>query len=247
MAGFDANEQKRKCMDNQKRKDGSLKVLEVPNRSHSGPYVILFHGYGANANDLFSFSQILDPSRQATWLFPEGHLDIYFDPSYSGRAWFPVDIDALQNARMRGEESHLTRKTPEGLSQARDLVKKMLEDRGIPMSQVILGGFSQGAMLATELSLTASENPAGLLILSGTLLDEDRWTQLASKHKGLPFIQSHGDNDPLLSLQDAKKLEKVLVDAGMRGQLYTFNGGHEIPEFLLRPLSQFIHTYLPTS
>ena len=63
------------------------------------------------------------------------------------------------------------------------------------------------------------------MILSGTLLDENRWTPLASKHKGLPFIQSHGDNDPLLGIQDAKKLEKILIQNGLEGQLYIFHGG----------------------
>lgn len=230
-------------MDYQKRRYGSLNVLEIPNKASGAPYVILFHGYGANAHDLLPFSQILDPSHQATWLFPEGHLEIYFDPSYSGRAWFPVNLDALQTAAIAGKESFLVRKSPDGLSQACDLVRAMLAERGIAIPQTIFGGFSQGAMLATELSLTAPENAAGLMILSGTLVDENRWTQLASKHKGLPFIQSHGENDPLLNIQAAKKLEKILIQEGLEGQLFTFNGGHEIPEFLYPHLQKFINKF----
>lgn len=227
-------------MDYQQHQYGSLNVLEVPNKTRNAPYIILFHGYGANAYDLLPFSQLLDPSHQATWLFPEGHLEIYFDPSYSGHAWFPVDIEALQNARATGKEPLLAKKKPDGLSKAHDLVQEMLKERDIAVPQAIFGGFSQGAMLATELSLASAENPAGLMILSGTLLDESRWTQLASRHKGLPFIQTHGDSDPLLDVQEARKLEKLLIQAGFKGQLLTFNGGHEIPEHLLPHLRKFI-------
>ena len=57
-------------MDYQKCRYGPLDVLEVQIKPKELPTFILFHGYGADAHDLLPFSQILDPSRRATWLFP---------------------------------------------------------------------------------------------------------------------------------------------------------------------------------
>lgn len=231
-------------MQYQKKQYGPLEVIEVPNEARSGPYIILFHGYGADAFDLLPLSTTLDPTHQATWLFPQGHLEIHFSPSYMGHAWFPVDIEALRKANESGIDYELFKTSPPELHKARDLVMQMLKIKEIPISEVILGGFSQGSMLAIEVALTAEESPGGLIVLSGTLLDEKRWSTLALKRAQLPFFQSHGDHDPLLPLKDAVKLEKIFLDAGMPGKLHSFQGGHEIPNPIIWPLQQFLSSYI---
>jgi phospholipase/carboxylesterase len=118
---------------------------------------------------------------------------------------------------------------------------------GIPMSRTILGGFSQGAMMATELTLTSPTPPAGLIILSGTLVDKDRWALLAAKRPGIPFIQTHGKSDPLLDVYEAARLTQLLQSSKMPGQLHTFEGGHEIPPHLIPLLKEFISTTLLSS
>ena len=68
---------------------------------------------------------------------------------------------------------------PEGLASARRKLMALLEvaqvETGLPMSRFLLGGFSQGAMLATDVTLRLEEAPAGLAALSGTLLCEEEW------------------------------------------------------------------------
>ena len=230
-------------MQYQKKQYGFLEVLEVPNEARTGPYIILFHGYGADAYDLLPLSTTLDPTHQATWLFPQGHLEIYFSPSYMGRAWFPVDIEALRKANENGLNDELFKASPPELHKARDFIMQLLQIKEIPISEVIFGGFSQGAMLATEVALSAEESPGGLIVLSGTLLDEKRWSSLVLKRAQLPFFQSHGDHDALLPLKDAVKLEKLFLDAGMTGKLHSFQGGHEIPNPIILSLQQFLRSY----
>jgi predicted esterase len=58
----------------------------------------------------------------------------------------------------------------QGLDEARKAVLAMVEqvqrDTGLPLSRFILAGFSQGAMLATDVALHLPESPAALCIFS---------------------------------------------------------------------------------
>lgn len=220
-----------------------LQFFELPSADATDKTVILLHGYGADAQDLMSISQFADPQRQWRWLFLDGPLQIQFSPFYSGRAWFPIDVEKLQQAQHSGHEDVLTQHTPKGLIEAKQLILQSLEELNIPLSSVVIGGFSQGAMVATEIALSCPEMPAGLIVLSGSLLDENRWQKLSLSRAGLPFFQSHGDTDPMLNLSLAIRLEKVFLAAKMIGQLHIFRGGHEIPSHLI-PL---IHSFLSTS
>ncbi|TGK20763.1 esterase [Leptospira fluminis] len=204
------------------------------------PYVILFHGYGANAYDLLPLYSYLDVPEGTNFLFPNGILEIPIMPGYYGRAWFPIDMEALQRAMVAGGTRDLSDRSPDGLIEARTKVEEMIERLGVPMDRIVLGGFSQGAMLATELFLCSEKKPKGLLILSGTLLDKDRWSGLAATTPGFSFFQSHGRNDPVLGYPAAKRLETLLKEAGWKGDLLAFPGGHEIPEVVLLGMNRYL-------
>ena len=111
---------------------------------------------------------------------------------------------------------------------------------GLPFSKLVLGGFSQGAMITTDVALRLEEAPAGLVALSGTLLVEDAWRQKASARKGLPVFQSHGRFDGVLPFTAATWLEAMLRDAGLGVEFHAFDGGHEIPEDILVALAGFL-------
>jgi predicted esterase len=101
-------------------------------------------------------------------------------------------------------------------------------------------GFSQGAMMAVDLALRAQKAPAGVAILSGTLVDRKSVAALAPKRAGLAFFQSHGSVDPILGFQEALKLETALMGAGWKGALRRFEGGHGIPPELLPELGAWL-------
>lgn len=219
---------------------GELEAYEIRNADEA-PLIILFHGYGADAFDLMPLSQLILPDTPANWLFPQGLHQIDIGFGMQGRAWFPIDVEAFQRATLRGEYSDLSRSLPQGFAKARAAAAQMLAALEVPMNRIILGGFSQGAMLATDLTLRADIPPAALLILSGTLLNADDWRPLAPKRAGLPFFQSHGKADPLLPHALATELNKLLTGAGLQGTLHSFDGGHEIPQSILLQLKDFIN------
>lgn len=225
------------------RQLGKIKCQEI-NRDDNAPWVILFHGYGADCNDLFSIGEALQVKQTVNYLFPNGFLEVPIGPGWTGRAWWPVDMLEIQRASESGSHRDFSDVTPPGMEKAVSLAQEMIAQLKVPWNQIVLGGFSQGAMLATELYLKAPEVPAGLAILSGTLLHQDQWTALAKNRQGEAFFQSHGSLDPVLGFKQAQKLETVLTQNGMKGHLQGFRGGHEIPMGVIQQLGSYLSTQL---
>jgi phospholipase/carboxylesterase len=103
-----------------------------------------------------------------------------------------------------------------------------------------MGGFSQGAMLATDVVLRENRDFAGLVVLSGTLLAASEWTPLMPKRKGFSVLQSHGRSDPILPFLVAEKLRDALTSAGASVEFMPFNGGHGIPDGVVNRLGSFV-------
>jgi phospholipase/carboxylesterase len=229
-----------------RRQAGGLQAIEVRSplvvqQQHVDQLVVLFHGYGADMTDLASLSMEIEaeaPGRRV-WLFPNGHHEVDLGGHFTGRAWFPLRL-----AELEAQGVDFTQATPPGLERARDLAFKAVdlvrEELGLTWSQVVLGGFSQGSMLALELTLVTPEPPRALVILSGSLVDEPRLRRELPRRKALRFFQSHGLRDGILNYELAEGLERVLRESGLDGQLLAFRGAHEIPRDVLASLAQFL-------
>jgi phospholipase/carboxylesterase len=214
------------------RRLGGLDTLVVPG-SADGVVIAMFHGFGADAHDLLPLASVVHGPPGATWLFPNAPIQVPLAPQIVGRAWFPIDLVELQAAMLAGRHRDLSQQQPPALAKARGMAQQMLADFHAPMSRTVVAGFSQGAMLATALALHADETPAGLAILSGTLLDQQTWSELAPQRKGMPKFQSHGTRDPLLAVDSARRLHDLLAHAGIEGPMVEFEGEHEIPMAVL--------------
>lgn len=204
----------------------------------------MFHGYGADAGDLSSLAEAIPTTKPCNWLFPEGFLEVPIGWNWTGRAWWPVNMEELQRAQETGVGRDLSQSTPPGMDVAVKKATEMITALGVPWSQIVLGGFSQGAMLATELYLSAPEAPLGLVMLSGTCLHADQWRAKAKERTGKAFFLSHGDQDSVLPIKGAQKLETILTQSGMKGRLMRFAGGHEIPNSVLVEVQKYLNVRL---
>ncbi|HAN31909.1 MAG TPA: esterase [Myxococcales bacterium] len=216
---------------------GGLDVLEVPGEP-GGLTVVLLHGFGASWEDLLPLHRVIAAPPGTRWIFPNAPVEVALGPWMSGRAWFPIDMDALNRAMMSGTHRDMSSITPAGLSEARDQVLAMLAE--LDADRVILGGFSQGAMVSVEVASSGVFRPEGLIVMSGTLLHESVWKQALARLPELAFIQSHGRADPLLGLEAAQRLHAVLTETGHRGHLHEFDGQHEIPAQIIEKIGAFI-------
>ncbi len=213
--------------------------------------VVLCHGFGAPGDDLAPIGREILSLRpeiesKVRFVFPEGPLSMEELGLPNARAWWVVDFDrlgALQQAGLEG--SRLWREyIPEGLPKARRLLMGLVDSLArqlrLPVSRILLGGFSQGAMLATDVALRLEESPAGLAILSGTLACESEWQRRAPLRRGLRVLQTHGRQDPLLPFEHAQALHRLLVNAALVVDFQPFDGVHTIPMQALESLGNLI-------
>jgi phospholipase/carboxylesterase len=135
----------------------------------------------------------------------------------------------------------LTHEDPRGLERAAKLVRRSLSREGNSRTHpFVLGGFSQGAMVACEVAFSSDEPLAALVILSGTPLDRAGWKSRMALRKGLPVFMSHGRTDNILPYDLAERLHADLVAAGLVVTFIPFDGGHEIPAEVVTALGAFL-------
>jgi phospholipase/carboxylesterase len=203
--------------------------------------VVLLHGFGAPGDDLVALAQyIRAPVR---FVFPEAPLELgglYGD----SRAWWLLDLARLEQELRSGTLRDRRDEIPEGLDTVRDQMLRFLEqleDRyKLETNQLVLGGFSQGAMLSLDVALHREVVPAGLILMSGTLLAAKLWQPLMSKLSGVPIFQSHGMHDQLLPFSIAETLRDELRAAGAKLEWCEFHGGHEIPPAVLDGVTKLL-------
>lgn len=212
-----------------------------------GPVVVLLHGFGAPGDDLVTLWPALNVPRGTRFLFPEGPLSLRMGYGES-RAWWMLDLERRNREIAAGRARDLSREVPNGLTEARERMIALLDEAerrlGVDPKQLVLGGFSQGAMLACDLVLRTDRPFAGLAILSGTLIAKEEWVPLMAKRRGLLVLQSHGSQDPLLPLFLAEQLRDLFVQAGLAVEWVGFRGAHEIPDLVLGRLGAFIRKAL---
>src|SRR5438105_4402534 len=110
--------------------------------------LVMFHGYGANGADLAPLEREVRTKAKLDWAFPDAPLAL----GEGGLAWFHIDVDAINRAQMSGKPVDFSGSEPEEIAGARRRGFEVIEELGAPWKDVILGGFSQGAMLAVDLA-----------------------------------------------------------------------------------------------
>lgn len=213
------------------RQAGPLQAIEIFNNP-DGKWVILFHGYGADASDLASLVDHLDFQSNCNWLFPNGHMSVPISPGWTGRAWW--------NIKMSDLAEDWTFLCPPEMNSTVEKIFKMVASMKLEWKDIIIGGFSQGAMLATEVFLKAPSTCAGLICLSGTLLNKNHWAEHIKNRKGSTIFMSHGEADQVLPHKGSTQLQKFFEENGIKTQFVSFRGGHEIPAQVIQKLKNYI-------
>ena len=207
----------------------------------SQPVIALLHGFGADFSDLATLAEWIQPSLKTphTWLFFNAPHTVELGPHMQGRAWFPLRL-----AELEANGFDFETKQPEGMQKAVDRVLQALKDAAqklnFQLSDLVLGGFSQGAMIASHVAAQSPTALKGLTLFSAALVDRSKLESSRQLRK-LSYFQSHGTQDPLLELNGAEKLERILIEQGARGMLLTFRGGHEIPQHVLRDWTSWLN------
>jgi phospholipase/carboxylesterase len=204
------------------------------------PTMVLLHGYCSSEDDWVPFAKSIHLPASTRYIFPRGpETAARSDGAPNGRAWWHLDLAPHMREGMLGAD--LSAAKPAGIEDAARAVRALLTRQGNRAAQpFILGGFSQGAMVAAQVAFLSDEPLRALVILSGTLVDESLWDANYARRKGLHVFMSHGRSDPTLSFAVAERMRGKLSDAGMVVTWFPFEGGHEIPTEVVAALNEFL-------
>jgi phospholipase/carboxylesterase len=202
---------------------GALDVLTYATRPARGEprgALVLLHGRGADEHDLQPLGDVLDPERELTVVTPRGPLSL----PPGGAHWYVVPRVGFPD-----RSTFLT--TWERLAAWLDALPDAL---GVPWERTVLGGFSQGAVMAYALGLGPDRpSPAGILALSGFIPTVEGWDVELDGREGLPVAIGHGTRDPVIPVAFGHAARDRLEEAGLRVVYGEAAVGHQIdPEFL---------------
>lgn len=219
-------------------KKSGLKYLFNPGNPDK-PTVIMFHGYGANAMDLYSISELnFIKELELNWFFLDGNLAPRELAAFGGRAWFDVDIAHFQRLIAEGRFKDYYSREPENIDELHKKISLFLESMKLLPHEVIMGGFSQGAMVCTDYIYSQNYKPKGLIFLSGTVIRQNLW--MAGSLEGIPIFQSHGKMDGTLPVQGAHHFKSI--SKSKNHKLEVFQGAHEIPIEVLLSMKNYLES-----
>jgi phospholipase/carboxylesterase len=201
--------------------------------------LVLLHGYAMRPSDLSPFAHSLGVP--AFFLFPQGPLA---SPG-GGHAWWGVDEEARAAAIAAGPRD-LTNEYPQGLAAARFQLGRFLDAVATDYqpSRTVIGGFSQGGMLALDWVLRCQQDFDGLVLLSSSRVTTNEWLPRRARLARLPVLVSHGAADTDLAYTAGERLRDFVLESEARVIWVPFEGGHEIPLIVWRALRKFLGALL---
>lgn len=163
--------------------------------------LVLFHGRGANEHDLFDLLDVLDPDRRLVGATPRGPLRL----PPGGAHWYVVE-------RVGYPDSKTFAATYRAAGRWLD---SWLADNGVDPERAILGGFSQGAVMAYSVALGRGRpRPAGIIALSGFIPVVTGWEIDPVNLAGLPVAIGHGTYDPVIEVGFGRSAHARLEELG---------------------------------
>ena len=167
---------------------------------------MLLHGYGSDERDMLGLARELPPELDVVCLRAPG------ETPNGGYAWFDLSID---------EEGFGI--DEEGFQYAIALVLQALPAYrdDVPL---LLGGFSQGAMVAAAATLIDPEVSAAWL-MSGAFPPGMEMPHSPTR----PALVQHGSEDPVLPVPMGRDFAKRLGEAGLAVDYREYPVGHTVP------------------
>ena len=172
--------------------------------------MILIHGRGASAPSILELAQHLPHTNMA-----------YLAPQASGHTWYPNSFLAPLESNQPGLNS--------GLQVIADLIAEV-ETAGIPAEKIIIGGFSQGACLASEFIARNARRYGGLLVFSGGVIGPlGMARQYDGSLDGTPVFIGCSDTDFHIPVERVHESAELFTQLGAQVDKQIYPGmGHTI-------------------
>ncbi|WP_445452054.1 alpha/beta hydrolase [Flavobacterium sp. 25HG05S-40] len=192
-------------------------VREPKIKQDKNPLLLLLHGYGSNAEDLFSFaSELPDEYYVISAQAP-------FDMMYGSYAWYAINFDADENKFSDIGQARASR----------DIIANFIDELSaalpIDAANVTLIGFSQGCILSYAVALSYPEKVQRVVAMSGYLNTEMAVDDYIDNDLStLKIFASHGTVDQVIPVEWARKSIPVLEDLGVSIIYKEYPVGHGV-------------------
>jgi len=122
-------------------------------------------------------------------------------------------------------------------------------DGGIPADKIVVGGFSQGCVMALLTGLTTERNIAGIVALSGWLPLRNKMKAMMSDHaRNIPIFWGHGTDDPVVKYTWGKESVDRLKELKVKDVTFkSYAMGHSSHPSEIRDLKEWLLNVLPKS
>jgi phospholipase/carboxylesterase len=198
-----------------------IRHQERPAAGDAAGALVLFHGRGADEHDLLPLLDALDPQRRFDGYCPRGPLAL----PPGGAHWYMVPRVGYPDPATFAQ----------GFAAAAEFVD------ALPHEIIVLGGFSQGAVLALSVGLGAGRpRPARVIGFSGFLPEVEGWS--LSEGPWPPIAIGHGTYDEVIPVSFAHRARDRLVAAGASVLYRESELGHAIDPAFVDDLRNFLLT-----
>jgi phospholipase/carboxylesterase len=185
--------------------------------THKAPALFMFHGYGSNEEDLFSFAPELPDELCVISARAPHSLPPY------GFAWYSIDFDANFGKWSDTEEAR------HSVQSIVRFIEEAIEAYHLDNTRISLLGFSQGTVLSLALALSYPEMVKNVVALSGHIDENILLSGYETKdHSHLKMYISHGQFDPVIPLSWANKTPAILDRLGVDFTFEEFPTGHGV-------------------
>lgn len=220
---------------------GPLPPLQAIRRGEGdGLVIVMLHGFGSRPEDMLSFPERTDLPDGTRFFFPFAPRATHPpEGPEGGLSWFPLGRD-FRDPRNQSFP---------GMVEAREQVIALLDrlaiEEHVPSDRIVLGGFSQGAMLTTDVVLHDDRALAGIILMSGSFVNEAEWTARMPSRRGLRVLMTHGRSDDVLPVEPDAMLAGRMRDAGIDVRFFQFDGGHEVTPAVGDQVTAFLRDIAP--
>ena len=213
-----------------------LETLEIETGADPTWSVVWLHGLGADGHDFEPIVPELDLPEAVRFIFPHAPIrPVTINGSYPMRAWY--DIFSLERGGLEDEAGIRA-----SASQVENLVQSEV-DRGIPVSQLVLAGFSQGGAMALHVGLRYSQSIAGIIALSTYLpLPKTLTMEKTSGTERLPIFMGHGTEDVTIPEFYGAQSRDQLQSEGYKVDWHTYPTGHSVCEEEILHINGWLRT-----
>ncbi len=196
-----------------------LSLLHRPAASEEArPWLlVLMHGVGSNEEDLFGLAEFVPAP------FHVVSLRAPFELGPGSYAWFEFSVASDGSRRID--------RTQEAASREAVLctVHALAQQLGVPSARVVLGGFSQGGIMALSLLRTRPALLQAAMVMHSRLLPEvDALAARPEALHGKQLWVSHGLQDGVIPVASARAIRDLAATLPLALTYHEYPGAHEI-------------------